>query len=731
MILRPCESLMDDSIFKNPQFPTPNFPITPGSIFTPFKDMLSPHGEEVVYGAPNRPTDYSSSSSYYKPDESDGIDKQIQASVRSAQTNSGVYSADEIDDSSKIDDTTQNTTQNTSRSSSSSSSSSSDSDSDSDSDSSSSSDSETSQISQKALEPIADAEQNDPTIQPIDVVDEDTTQIIKSHLVNTAEVNIAQNILLSEPEPCQSQAVFDKEAEQIKLLDEKRRRMQDSLRQDEMKNRDKMKPKQTKKYQRNITEAKRERLRITPAIVSPSKRKSSQPMKVVSIQNQQIYSKVVNVVASQTMKLDDVGIKTQCVTTERLISEAAGDNAIVDASDVSTTQNTRKSIEEEESVDAIKSHMTKSRHLTESIPSQKNIAPTQLSPEDLVDMLSEKQKKLNANRPKTKTEVIAPLPLTRATRARTRSQKIRPISAIITKPMEIVTKVTTKPSIPIKEQRRSKDNKDTDKSNQKPKTIVKKSEPLNAEPSNVETVKAAISSEGLVKPECSLETPAKKKIKQQIHDIFGDCTDIETPIKSPPKKITQKKPELAAKCNQPSQPLRKSPRTSPVQQIDKPSTKYEADSSTVQDESDDSDDSDDSNDSEDSESEDDKYELALSIDESDKRRFLSIRENASTVTKVAVTSQTIDIRPWKLNIDGVNVVLAASDIEELYTQDFDSVAEMKRGRRSGKESKADLNNEPTSSSEEIYGRPLHTSTPSPTITITPKFNIKHKTSTTV
>lgn len=737
MILRPCNSLLDDSIFKNAQFPTPNFAITPGSNFTLFKDLgISPYTEDVVYGAANRPTDYSSSSSYYKPDESDGIDKQIQASVRSARTNSGVYSADEMDESSKIDETTQNTSQ---ASSSSSSSSSSDSDSDSDSDSSSSSDSNTSQISQKAIDLPNEPEenvQNTRTDQPSDVIDEDTTLMIKSHLVNTTEINIAQNILLSQPEP----PIFNKEAEQIKLLDEKRRRIQESLRQAEMKNHEKAKPKQTKKYQRNINEAKRERLRAAPNIVSPSKRKSSQPMKIVSISNQEIYSDpVVNVLSNQNVKskAGEVEIKAQSVTVERLISEAAGDNAIADASDVSTTQNPRCSTEDEESVEAIRKHLSKTSNPIESVVSQKKESiAAHMSKAGLVDMLSEKQKKFDANRPKGKTEVIAPLPMPRATRSRTRktTQKIRPVSTIIAKSTNVVTEATAKPTVSMTEQKRSGD-KETLVPSQKTKDIPKKMQQTKAEPSKVGTSKALTSVERnkesvdrLNEPNLSLVTPAKKRLQTLI---FGECSDIDTPIKSPPKNTIKIKPAKQAEVkndNPPSKPLRRSTRNSPVLEVENKNNKYEADSSTAHNVSDDSDDSNES----DSDNDEDTYEMTLSIDETDKRHFISMRENASIVRKS--TPNVVNLKSLKLNVDGVNVCLGPSDVHELYTQDVDSVAAMKnQNQRFGRSAKESIGkptiNEPNT--EAIYGMPLHTSTPSPKKSITPKINILHKSSSSV
>lgn len=723
---------MEYSQFKNPQFPTPSFAITPGSSITPLKDHISPRGDQdiILYGAANRPTDYSSSSSYYKPDESDGIDKQLQASVQSAQKNSGVFSAEEFDDTSKIDDSTQNTLNS---SSSSSSSSSSDSSSDSDSDSSSSSDSDASRISCTAQESVTNAKlepdpksepsQSETIAQPTPTipVEDDSTQFIKSHLISTCKVKIAQNILLSTPDT--AAPVKSKEAEQIALLEEKRRRMQESLRQVEMKNHEKLKPKQTKKC-RAISEAKRERFRAPPIVVSPSKRKSSQPKKIVSVQSRQIYSQVVNVVDDQPEKLivtDE--IKLQTVTTEQLITEAAGDNAIADASDVSTAQNPQGSpTAEEESVEAIKSHINKHREIADEIlPVNKEGGhKMHLSPEGLVDMLSEKQKKFDANRSKMKTEVIAALPMTRATRSRTRSQNlIRPVQNVITKP---VVSTLSRKSAPIStESKSSKLNKSKEKKTTE-KTTKLDSNKAESKKTEVKKVNETASLEAIPsKSVDNLVTPAKEKRSRQIREIFGDCTDIETPIKSPPRNIVNNSKQTKDNTNA---TVTKVNNPSP-QQIENQNNKFEADSSIVTDKNDDSDDDG---------SDEDSYEMIFSIDESDKKRFISMRENASVLSRNASDFPPIGMKTVVLP-DNLKIILGPSEEMELYTQDVNSVAEMKKGRhqsnRNVQEPKTDIYNEPSSSSEIIYEKPLCTSTPSPSKTITPKFTVKHKSSNIV
>lgn len=698
MVRHPCESLMNDSIFKNPQWPTPNFPITPGAMFsslTPLKDVLSPRSEDIVYGAPNRPTDYSSSSSYYKPDESDGIDRQISASIQSGRKNSDMYSADDMDENSKIDDTTQNTSRTSSSSSSSSSESSSDSDSDSDSSSSSDSEGERAeengtqhQTEQEHRQQLEQQQQQQPPVE--ELIDDGNTQEIKSYLGTTS--HIAQNILLSEP----SAPILNKDEEQLKLLEEKRRRVQESMRQIERKNQEKSKPKQAKKYHRAINEVKRDRLRGVQAISSPSKRKSTQPKKVISIHSQQIYSEVVSVQAgSQSTQIIETKVHSTIVS-ERLKATANVPPKVQTA--------LKNSSEVEESLEAIQKHIATAVESDEPTGSKKNLAaPVKPMKESLIDMLSEKQSKFNANKPKAKTEVIEALPLSRATRSRGRDQcsAIAPAKTIITQP------AAPKPTDSSKLQRRSKENKPTANSNLANASQKEKGEPKPAEPSKAE---AAIS-----KPEFAFETPAKQReSRQKIRDLFGDCTDIETPIKSPPKTVRHTRSSAGNAMESSQAPGNGSS-----------STKFEADSSNVKDDSG-------SDETDDSDSEEDEYEMVFSIDQSDKKRFFSIRENASAISKKTVAKAMV-VGKRKVVLDGIQIALEPSDEMELYTQDSDSVAEMKKNKertRSTKEAKSGMKAEAIQAdADSKYGKPLHTSTPSPPKSVTPKFNVKHKATT--
>lgn len=66
------------SLVKNCDIPTPSFPITPGFKLTPLKDLMEASPVSEYY---SRRTDYSSSSSYYKPDESEDINQNINAII--------------------------------------------------------------------------------------------------------------------------------------------------------------------------------------------------------------------------------------------------------------------------------------------------------------------------------------------------------------------------------------------------------------------------------------------------------------------------------------------------------------------------------------------------------------------------------------------------------------------------------------------------------------------------
>ncbi|XP_055682414.1 titin-like isoform X2 [Lutzomyia longipalpis] len=78
-IKAPFGSLPESEI-KLPELTTPLFPITPGL-------KVTPERESPQIGPCNRPTDYSSSSSYYKPDESEDTDQKIENLIKATRRN--------------------------------------------------------------------------------------------------------------------------------------------------------------------------------------------------------------------------------------------------------------------------------------------------------------------------------------------------------------------------------------------------------------------------------------------------------------------------------------------------------------------------------------------------------------------------------------------------------------------------------------------------------------------
>lgn len=76
----------DSSLIKFPEYPTPSFAITPGRTKTPVSQSSSQKDGSCY----NRATDYSSGSSYYKPDESDDIDKNLDVLIKESRTHTNI-----------------------------------------------------------------------------------------------------------------------------------------------------------------------------------------------------------------------------------------------------------------------------------------------------------------------------------------------------------------------------------------------------------------------------------------------------------------------------------------------------------------------------------------------------------------------------------------------------------------------------------------------------------------
>lgn len=775
--LKTADFILNESTLKNPLFPTPSIPITPGAIITPAKDINSPRtiAHELIYGAMNRPTDYSSSSSYYKPDESDGIDKQIEASRRSSITTSFVCSTDEIDpnDTQETNDT-HNDSSSSSSSSTSSSSTSSSSDSDSDSDSSDSSDSNASQISQrsqtsnKSSTTVIEQHVNKSIEQLEEMVCENE---IKLHLTTTNELPIAQNILLNEPEG----PTIDQLAEREKLA-EVRRRVQEKLRENHPKNVERFaKPKPTRKI-RSIAEERHACLRAPQTVLSPSKRKATQPKRIVP---REMLRVAANHVAGTSEQQNHI--------TKQMISEMVSDNAVVDASDVTTSEvaadaKEAKKPDDVESIDAIRKHLaqTKASAAAKPIDSQKSIAPENNPPtieaQQLIDVLEQGQ--TCGKRPQNMAKVIDALPLTKAKRPRAKGKIIRPAQNIISTRAAVIranrpvdktseNKVdaikategkidTAKPAKSKDDTSKPDDNKATAgpsaSSGGASKPAVDKSDGADkvdlVKPTANKT-KSTYQFDKPIVPEApraisptpfdeNLTTPAKRHRQQKY--LFGDVSDLETPIKSPPHK--KKSPDVTSEAKTITAPLETAAATvkSDVPTVTvppltiatlsahvppSPSKKLEvsineADSSNVNDSSSSSSSDDSDSDDSDSDSEEDSCELTFSIDETDKKRFVKHRHPQSgRMARSGSAQSTLSFTKRNIVVDGEKVVLTLSEEIELFTQTGCALKPSKTiaGTKAEAQCTVDLLS---------YGKPLHTSTPSPNKTAVPKFVVKHK-----
>lgn len=713
---------LSDSILKNPLFPTPSLPITPGAIFTPAKDFNSPRSDsELVYGANNRPTDYSSSSSYYKPDESDGIDKQIEASRQPSVTN---YSFDDPDES--ILHQTNSSHNDSTSSSSSSSSSSSDSD---DSDSSSSSDSNASQISQQSVDAVTVVEATTDAVdaceegaksefkEPADESDEYASKSIedlekmvreneiKLHLTSTNEIPIAQNILLSEPEV----PIDDKLAAREKLH-EKMRRMRDKLKDNKP---EKFAKPQPARKIRSIAQNRHACLRAPQPVQSPSKRKATQPKRIIPMPT--------NVAAESS--------KQQDILRAKLISELSGDDAIFKAPGNTTSQPlATPSDVKTNAVEKINALQMQAKHARGKLDETNKIIETHTQPANEATKKADDIGKVEQScpqRPRTKAKVIDALPLSKTTRSRAKAMTIRPAQNIITKRPNLPNTKTTPDTVTVTTSQSSDTSaapKITTGVIEPAKLCIESNRPSADQNISVDTIDSASSfieaAHDKKQATYELTTPMKQRRKQQIHDIFGDMTDIETPIKSPPRKSNvinlTNQPELKAAAVQPIAPsvlVAPSPKKLEV-------SINEADSSNVDNSisSSDSSDSDSDSDSDDTDNSDaDSCEMVCSIDETDKKRFFSARNSDNR--RVAYQKPLNLSYPKRtIVVDGQRVVLSLSDEMELYS--------VKCGEKSSSTPVVLSNADALS-----YGMPLHTSTPSPNKSVVPKFSVSHKLTT--
>lgn len=656
---------MDLSLMKHSEFPTPSFPITPGCILTPFRDVNSPRSDqETGLGSSNRPTDYSSGSSYYKPDESDGVDKQLQSLLKATQRNrsNSQQSCDEVDNenyqfnppySQNIPYTQQqlvvnssndmsqsqiscdkhddDSKLNTSTSSSSSSSSSG---------SSSSSDQSTLQQASQSELPM---DQTDITHVPLKQSDtNDIETKIKDHLHSTPACTVS-TLLLNEK-------VVDKQAEQAETqarLEEKLLRVKNSLKETELKNVEKA-TKSTKmtKRARIAAEARIEPLRGPPIIPSPSKRALRHPRKIISTRT----AKQPTTTSGRSIILMDAKPQTRNVPkkrnveTEKVITEAAEDNATtIDtfrsvATVTQTDKQEQKTVVVEESLEVIQKHVCepkcspvaspeKFRGFTDSPNTEKTKLIRILEDSDNDNGKSKVPKKDETSVSNSKT-----------THDTVKSSK----------------KQTKQPSTKKVERLKIKIGKTSGK--EKPSTKNKKSNDKNvAKPSTSKTYPSAPGSPTSSTADDIMQTPYKNNRSDQIRELFGNISDnFETPVKSPTAKTSL--PES-------STPIEVKPNTEVQNPLVEHKSVAECVKAALDDDFSDSD--------EDSESEEETKLDICTVDESNKECYQSVVSATGTSHKKSLIDQLPPIGRQKTTIvyGDRKIILSISDEMDLYKEE--------------------------------------------------------------
>lgn len=756
---------MDVSIMKNPEFPTPKFPITPGSILTPFKDITtSPRSDhEITYGASNRPTDYSSSSSYYKPDESDGVDKQLQALIKSCRSHGSynIYSSDEIDVNEECNlpvsneqhSANENETINVCENkpgdesnrlhySSSSSSSSSSDDSDSDTSNSSSDSSDTNSSIKLKTNTSVNQPLTIPSVEITTSFDINSESAIKSHIHSSTTTS--QSILVESAAP-----IVDTHAEEVErlqqILKEKRLRTQGRIRESELKKPEKFaQPNVTKKI-RSLAEARHEPIRLQQLVRSPLKRKLAQSRKLNINRTQPAARSIILTQAKSQSSLKPTN-KKRTAEAERLIAEAANDNAIIDTFVVKKQNKSAEIVQnvDEESIDAIENHLANiindaPTEPIRSLPTTDNAkdTTTSLSKDNLIEVLEDtKEEILVQKKSPTKTiKEIEALPLrkpsARLTKARQENTKKK--STLETaKPLNVQLKTQTKNEKSIKTVNNKPPAQITSTEHEKkPTIIVEKSELKEKLKTSEQTPSVSVSVLAIEeKPQIdSAFTPMKTRHSAQIREIFGDLTDIETPIKSPAANHSK------------------------IQQIDSTEnvlvvspndekTKNEISTSKLESTVN----SDYSESSSDDESDDDEPLDMVIIDESDKKHFQTVISKTHE-SKKATNSCSHVFNTVNLVMDEIKIALTVSDYMEIYKEDLCSAINIMQNRvnlpnttkksnpsspRKMYSSPKKLKTEDSSAKHHSDGKPLQTTTTSSASKLehnhqaVPIFKIKHK-----
>lgn len=730
-------SLLDDSIMKNIEFPTPSFPITPGSVITPAKEVGTPRSD-VMCGASNRPTDYSSSSSYYKPDESDGVDRNLQALLKSTRSDDHEYmedlhSSDEIDvgtcevveeriesvymyqgndgyvvcQSIEVPSTSglvnyseaRDTTQNSDTSSSSSSSSSSDSDTDSSGDSSDTSEDSSQSHSRSRLLKLS-AKKGTPRKET--PRKETPRKTVSDESRQTA--SIMSLIHHASPKPSTLlPPTVDPRIEQQALLKEKKLRVLNSLKVSDAKLPFVRAKGKIPNSVRNIAKARQEPLRAPVPMIapSPSKRKLTQPRKIVGPSG-----------ARSTIFIDAKPL-SKGTAKKPTKNEAVAIKAITSADDGKHKPAACQPHKAEESVDAIKKHITEStKTMQDIVLNEKSTSSAKIDNASLIkDLEGESESDQKASPKKSVRET----PKTSTKKAK------NPIIRTKSEPLNIA-----KSGESSDESKKSKNEKLASGANKSDNQISLSLGPQKPPDPNVSLSPGEITaspncslnttSASFATPSFSAATPYKNPSDSQLRHLFGDF--IDTPDKSTPIKsnIPQVIPQEALESI--AEPLRSIESVEGEAVCDSTTADL---SGTIEDSSSD-------------DGEDDGTDECVieTVDENDSTRFIKVFSESTKKPDVKPTNQSF--KKLNLAMEHVKFTLSVADEEELFRHDIvDSTAtRIANLPRIPKKSTTEVKTPARAKPETGFGQPLKTSTPTPVKrsheagSFKPKFNIKPK-----
>lgn len=675
---------MNLSLMKHHEFPTPEFPITPGCIFTPFKDINSPRSDqEMGFSSSNRPTDYSSGSSYYKPDESDGVDKQLRSLMKAGQRSRShsQQSCDEVDNvmnpynlartsETQTTDYQATVTITTTRPTTTTapitapitatttlikeggadtevSGKCCDDDSklDSSSSSSSSSTSSDSSVSSEAsvvpgtiqtehTDALTESVNPSQCTLPLQTQANDIESTIKDHLHSAPT---GKSTLMLEKEIIDKQAEL---AEKQAKLEEKRLRVKNSLRETEMRKVDKpLKGRNMSRRARIAAEARIEPLRGPPIIHSPSKRKHNQQRKIPTTKrNIQPSSSGRPIIVTEAKPLNKFSNKKRNIETEKLIRESTSDNATGDTFHSTTGTLQSKGPPNlatvEESVEVIQTHLNKSKISPVVTPlksKQLENSPTK-EKLNLIEILedSDNDNKKKDEEPNLVSTTKSNDDLNPPTK-KTKQKSIKKISENNSSKSKIVTTETSSKE----KETKKKDDKAVSKTNA-PKHPSAPGSPTS---STVDDF---------------THTPYKHNQSDYMRDLFGNISDnFETPIKSPTAKSL---PESSTPIDLNTADVMKP--------ADNSTPKVKTIAECVKAALDDADTSSDDDD------DDDESEMELVIcteDESNKNLFQNVV--STTTAAVKQLERKPYLKPHTIILDNRKIVLSISEQMELYSME--------------------------------------------------------------